>query len=147
MIRPATHSDIPRILELGVLMHQLTAYASRPYDQEKAGQFMASLISGGGVVFLAEIDGVVVGGLAGALGECWFNDERFAYEIAFFLEPKRRSGFTAARLAKAFIAWAELRGAKRVEAGITTGCGVEGIARLYRSLGFQSSHPMFELEI
>lgn len=147
MIRPAHYSDIPRILELGAIMHQVTDYASLPYDQERAGQFMASLIGGAGVVFLAEIGGEVVGGIAGALGENWFNDERFAFEIAFFLDPKRRHGITAMKLIRAFVRWAELRGAKRVEAGITTGRGVEGIARLYRSAGFTSANPMFQLEI
>jgi GNAT superfamily N-acetyltransferase len=147
MIRPATYSDIPRILELGVIMHATTDYSTLNYDQERAGQFMYSLIAGAGVVFLAEVDGVVVGGIAGALGQQWFNDDLYAYEIALFIDPASRSGITAVKLVKAFMAWAKLRGAKHVEAGITTGRGVDGISQFYQSLGFKSEHPMFKMEI
>lgn len=147
MIRPATHSDIPRILELGTIMHATTNYSGLRYDQERAGQFIAGLISGGGVVFLAEIDGVVVGGIAGALGQQWFNDDLYAFEIALFVEPSRRHGLTAIKLLRAFIKWGQLRGAKHIEAGVTTGQGVDGITRLYQSLGFKSEHPMFKMEI
>lgn len=147
MIRPARYSDIPRILELGQIMHQVTDYSTRPFDPEQAGQFMATLIDGAGVIFLAEVDGEVIGGMAGAMGGNWFNDELFAYEIALFVDPKRRNGITAVKLIRAFIRWAEIKGAKRIQAGITTGRGVEGIAKLYRSLGFSSANPMFEMEI
>ena len=147
MIRPATLDDIPRILELGVIMHASTDYASLDYHQERAGQFMADLIGGQGVVFLAEIDGTVVGGMAGAIGQRWFNADLFAYEIALFLDPSRRHGITAAKLVRAFIHWSRAQGAKQIEVGITTGRDVEAITLFYRSLGFKSELPMFKLEI
>lgn len=147
MIRPATHADIPRIIELGTILHQTSSYSSMPFVPAKAAAFMGALIDGLGVVFLAEIDGVVVGGIAGGLIDQWFNDDLVAYDYSFFIEPSRRSGITAIKLIRAFEQWAEIRGAKYVQLGIGTGVNVEGTSRLYESMGMQLFAPLYQKEI
>lgn len=147
MIRPATNDDIPRIIELGHLLHQSSSYAGMEFDPGMAGSFIESLISGLGVVFVAEIDGVVVGGLAGGITEQWFSSELLAFDYSFFIDPKTRSGITATKLVKAFTSWAKLRGAKHVQIGITTGINVEGTSRFYRALGFEDAGLFFNKEL
>lgn len=147
MIRSATNDDIPRLVELAALLHRTSTYAAMEFDGGIVGSFMEQLISGVGVVFVAEIDGVVVGGLAGGITEQWFSSEKIAFDYSFFIDPKSRSGFTATKLARAFINWATTMGAKHVQIGITTGINVEGTSRFYRALGFEDAGIFFNMEL
>lgn len=144
MIRPATPDDIPRLVELGRLLHSTSRYADQAYDDGIAGGFFEQLISGVGVVFVAERDCVVIGGLAGGITEQWFSTELLAFDYSFFIEPGARHGITATRLVNAFTHWAKARGANRVQIGITTGINVEGTARFYRAQGFEDAGLFFE---
>ncbi|CAM4032090.1 GNAT family N-acetyltransferase [Ectopseudomonas alcaliphila] len=147
MIRPATIDDIPRLVELGHLLHQTSRYSSHAYDGDVVGSFMAQLIAGTGVVFVAERDGKVIGALLGGITEQWFSTELLAFEYAFFVEPGARHGIISARLVQALTTWAELRGAKHVQIGVTTGINVEGTAQFYRAHGFQDAGLFFEKAI
>lgn len=147
MIRPATHSDIPRILELGALLHASSSYRDQEFLPEKAGSFIGSLIDGDGVVFVAEIDGEVVGGIAGGLAEQWFSDARTAFDWSVFIDPTRRSGITATKLMSAFEHWAKARGASQIHIGITTNLNADGTARFYRSIGYVDGGQLFVKEI
>jgi L-amino acid N-acyltransferase YncA len=147
MIRPATNDDIPRIIELGRLLHQSSSYAAMEFDEGMAASFIEQLISGVGVVFVAEIDGVVVGGIAGGITEQWFSSELLAFDYSFFIDPKTRSGITATKLVRAFTEWARLKGAKHIQIGITTDINVEGTSRFYRALGFEDAGLFFNKEL
>lgn len=147
MIRVATHADLPRILELGEALHALSSYAPISFDREKVATTMGSLIDGAGVVFLAERDGIVVGGFAGAVSEFWFSTERLAYDYSFFIELSARNGITAMKLLTAFREWARIKGAKHLRLGITTGLHVESTARLYRAFGLVECGPLFQMEV
>lgn len=147
MIRAARHSDIPRIIELGTILHQTTDYAALDFDADKVGNFMSHLIAGAGVVFVSEINGVVVGGMAGGIVDQWFNNDLIAYDYSIFVEPGRRNGVIAMRLVRAFEEWARLKGAKQIHMGIGTGVNVEGTSRLYESLGLKHFGPLFIKEL
>lgn len=148
MIRAAKHSDVPRLIELGTMLHDISSYSSMPFNPEKSAAFLHELINGqNGVVFAVEIDGVIVGGMAGGIVDQWFNDDLIAYDYSIFIEPSRRSGFTAIRLINAFEEWARIKGAKIVQLGIGTKLNVEGTSKLYQSLGFEVFAPLFQKEI
>jgi len=147
MIRPARHDDIPRLVELGTLLHDTSSYARRSLNPEKVTRFLAQLIDGLGVVFVAEVDGEVVGGFAGAVTEQWFSDDLIAYDYSFFIEPSKRQGLIAIKLILAFQEWAKAKGAKEIQMGITTGVHVEGTTKLYRRLGFEYNGPLFRMEV
>lgn len=136
MIRAAVHGDIPRLVELGALMHGESKYRAQTFDRDKVGRLLASLIAGDGVVFVAERGGLVVGGMAGGVAPNWFNDDLLGFEYALFVAPAARHGITAMKLVSAFTNWCALRGAKRLRVGITTGVQVENTAALYRALGY-----------
>lgn len=147
MIRVATPDDIPRIIELGITLHATTSYASQPYVHEKAAAHLRELIAGAGVVFVADIGGEVVGAMAGGIVDQWFNHELVAYDYSIFVEPSHRHGITALRLVRAFVEWARLKGATRVEMGICTGVNVEGVGRLYEHAGFHLAGPLYAQEL
>ncbi len=147
MIRSATHEDIPRLVELGAIMHATTSYSHLPYSPEKTGAFLRSLIDGAGVMFAAEVGGTIVGGMAGAITDQWFNDDLVAFEYCLFVEPSKRQGLVAMRMVLAFQEWARIKGAKEIHMGVTTGPGSARTARLYSRLGFKFRGPLMHMEI
>lgn len=147
MIRPATHDDIPRLVELGAILHATSSYAGTALSPEKVATFLGQLIDGAGVVFAAEVSGQVVGGFAGAVTEQWFNNDLIAYDYTLFVEPGKRQGMVAIKLILAFQEWAKAMGAKEVHMGITTGIRKDSTAKLYRRLGFEYRGPLFFMEL
>lgn len=147
MIRAARHSDIPRIIELGTILHATSSYSSMAFCPDKVAGFMAFLIDGGGVVFVAEVYGVVVGGMAGGVTDQWFSNDLIAYDYSIFVEPGRRNGIIAMRLIRAFEEWARIMGAKQLHMGIGTSVNVEGTTRLYQSLGLNHYGPLLMKEL
>jgi GNAT superfamily N-acetyltransferase len=147
MIRPAKHSDVPRLIELGTLLHATTSYSTMSFCPDKSAVFLHELINGHGVVFVAEVRGEVVGGMAGAVTDQWFSNDLIAYDYSLFVEPSKRNGVIALRLIQAFKEWAKLKGAKQIYMGIGTGVSVEGTTRLYESQGLRNIGPLLMMEI
>lgn len=147
MIRPAKHSDVPRLIELGTLLHATTSYSTMSFCPDKSAGFLHELINGQGVVFVAEVRGEVVGGMAGAVTDQWFSNDLIAYDYSLFVEPSKRNGVIAVRLIQTFKEWAKLKGAKQIYMGIGTGVSVEGTTRLYESQGLRNIGPLLMMEI
>lgn len=147
MIRPATVEDIPRIVELGEMLHQESRYAPISFSKEKVAALMRHLIEVEGVVFVAEVDGEIVGGIAGSVTEFWFSTEKQAFDYSFFLAPEARHGMQAVRLMVAFENWAKLRGVRQIDMGITTDIHVDKSARLYTGMGYKECGKLFVKEI
>jgi len=147
MIRPAKHSDVPRLIELGTLLHATTSYSTMSFCPDKSAAFLHELINGQGVVFVAEVRGEVIGGMAGAVTDQWFSNDLIAYDYSVFVEPSKRNGVIAIRLIQAFKEWAKIKGAKQIYMGIGTGVSVEGTTRLYESQGLRSIGPLLMMEI
>lgn len=147
MIRPAKHSDVPRLIELGTLLHSTTSYSTMNFCPVKSAAFLHELINGQGVVFVAEVRGEVVGGMAGGVIDQWFSNDLIAYDYSLFVDPSKRNGVIAVRLIQTFKEWAKLKGAKQIYMGIGTGVSVEGTTRLYESQGLRNIGPLLMMEI
>jgi len=147
-IRVATLDDLPRILELGELLHQESPrWARLSFNRAKAAHFIAHLIlEPTGVVFVAEHGGLVVGGIAGMATAHWSSDDVVAQEVSFFMAPEARGRMAAVRLICALRAWGEMRGAKWLQAGTSTGLDPERTAGLYEQLGFSRCAIGLEVE-
>lgn len=147
MIRAATHDDVPSLVRLGSLLHDMSSYAGLGYDEDKVGRQCRSLIDGAGAVFVSVFEGEVVGFIGGGVTEHWFSGEKIAFDYSFFVHPEFRHGVTAVRLIKAFEMWASSQGAVQMRMGITTSINVEGTSRLYRALGFEDAGVLFNKEL
>lgn len=136
-IRNATTADVPRLIELGAALHRESPRWSRiPFNPARAAETLTGLIVGAqGVVFVAESNGAVVGGIAGAIQQHWACDALVAHEASFFMAAEHRGGFAACRLICALRAWAEMKGAAWLYVGTSTGVDPEMTARLYERLG------------
>lgn len=145
-IRVAKLEDLPRILDLGEALHHESPRWSRlKFSRDKAGAYITSLIDEpNGVVFLAERDGVIVGGIAGMVAPHWCSDDLLGYEVSLFMDGGARGTMAPARLICALEAWCGLRGALWTTAGTSTGLDPERTAGLYETLGW--SRCMIGLE-
>lgn len=148
-IRDATISDLPRIIELGVMLHKESPRFSRsPFNEGKAADFLAGLIHGDrGFLVVADREGEIIGGMAGMIVSEWFSDEPFAYDVSLFIEPKHRGSILPMRLLLAYKEWARSKGVRRAVGGIGTGINVEKTAALYRRVGMEEIGPILEFII
>lgn len=147
MIRPANIEDIEAILKLGKELHQSSTYSSMEFDSDKVRQLMSGLIEGAGVVFVAVVDGEIVGGIAGGVAEYWFNREIHGFDFSFFISEEKRTGSLAMRLLFALENWCKSRGAVEMRIGITTGINVNGTTRFYNFMGYENTGPLFTKDL
>jgi GNAT superfamily N-acetyltransferase len=117
-VRLAEPADVDRVVAMGLRFANESSYAALygPADAEKVATLTATLAqSAAACVFVAEVDGAVVGLMAGHLYEHpMFADVRMASEVIWWVEPEHRAGRTAVRLLAAFEQWAADHGATHV---------------------------------
>lgn len=95
------------------------------------------LTDSGNVVLVAELDGKVIGGIAGMLTGTWFNPyARVATELAWWMDEGHRGGTAAIRLYRAFEAWAQRAGAEAIVMSDLVIDGETPAARLFEKLGY-----------
>jgi GNAT superfamily N-acetyltransferase len=140
MIRPATHADIPRIVELGALMWaESPRFSAYPFLHERAAETIRNIIDlPAGCLLVAEGPQGIVGGIMAILAPHWACDFVQACDMALFLTPEARGGSTAARLVKAYRDWAMAKGAE-VTMGVSTGIQTERTGQLFQALGAKQS--------
>lgn len=138
MIRPATITDIPRLLVLGEAMHRESPkFSAAAWSAGKVGELLESLIlDPDGLVLVAEVDGELVGGFLGVISEHFFSHDRFAQDFALFVASDRRGAYAGKRLLEGFKAWAQAKGVP-AELGISTMVNVEQTGRLFEACGFE----------
>lgn len=143
MIRAATPDDVPCLVSLGRLLHDISSYAALGYDDDKVARQCLALINGAGALFVSEREGEVIGFIGGGITEHWFSGEKVAFDYSFFVHPDHRHGVTAVRLIAAFERWAKGQGATQIRMGITTAVNVKGTTRLFKALGFEDAGVLF----
>src|SRR5690606_34800541 len=105
------------------------------------------LIKGGGAIFLVEHDEQIIGGFVGRIGGDWFNNTKIAFDDCLYVKPEFRKSRAAHMLIQAFIRWAQLMGASRIQCGTTTGVESNACIRLYKHFGFTEYGTVLDLEL
>jgi len=147
VIRPATLLDVPRIVELGALMHAESRFTMLRFDAEKMARATALLVNApDGLVLVAEREGRVVGGFVGCAEEHFFSRDKFAFDLATYIDPAHRGGYLAAALLRRFVRWARSRGIACINAGIASGINHDVSERLYERLGFVRVGTAYEYQ-
>lgn len=147
MVRPATIEDVPRLVELGAQMHAESPRFSRlSFDADKLGAFLGSAVNAPHMlVLVAERGDEVVGGFVGLVMEHWFSRDLMAVDLALFIDQRKRGGIVASRMVRDYLDWADQKGAKLVQIGITTGVQQLQTERLYEALGLARCGSIYEV--
>ena len=83
----------------------------------------------------------------GRVGGDWFNGSKIAFDDVLYVKPEFRKTRAAYMLIQAFIRWAQLMGASRIQCGTTTGVESAGCVRLYKHFGFAAYGTVLDLEL
>lgn len=144
-LRMATIDDLPALAVLGHEMHANSSYAPMDYDPERLKETIADLINKSQFVVVAEgTNGEVIGAMLGVTAQSLFGRDMVANDIALFVAGGSRGGMAAVKMAKAFVTWAKLAGAKQIRPGVST--GDERAEKLYERMGFTRCGACFVME-
>ena len=141
MIRPANADDIPRLVDLGAVMHcESPRFRDFAYQPARVASMLEWLMgSPQGLVLVADqqFEGVIGGLMAMAMPH-YACELVQASDLAFFVHPDYRGGTAALRLVDGYRAWAHSIGAEP-SIGVNTGVQPERTARLLAALGAEQT--------
>lgn len=148
MIRKATERDIPEIVELGISFHDEIDFSwFSPVNVEDWTTTVRNMVAEG-IVFVAEIDGNVIGIICGLLLPCYFNYQRLiAQEIVLYIGADHRHGSVGRKLIRAFEAEAKALGAHVTVVGAKTKFRIDKISDVYARLGFNEMERTYAKEM
>lgn len=156
-LRNAVLEDVAEMVELGRAMHnESPRFQGADYDTDKVFDLVSGMIEGpNGFVAVVEspvmIDSSeqvnkhsiekkqIIGLMLGFVAEDYFGKSLTACDLALYVIPSHRCGFTAVRLVKAYQEWAKEKGARLTQLGISTGVNPGETKDLYNKLGFQDA--------
>jgi GNAT superfamily N-acetyltransferase len=141
MIRPAHLDDIPRMVDLGAVMHsESPRFRDFAYQPARVGEMMEWLMgSPQGLVLVAEqpLEGVI-GGIMAITMPHYACELVQANDLALFVHPEFRGGSAALRLVRGYLDWARDMGAEP-SIGINTGVQPERTGKLLAALGAEQT--------
>jgi hypothetical protein len=136
MIRRALPYDVPRLVELGALMHaESPRFRGHPYMPERVARTVEQVMTmAAGLVLVAEQPGPgVVGVMVGIAAPHFACDFMQASDLALFVHPEHRGARHVVGLVKGYVEWARSIGAEP-NIGLNTGVEPERTSSLLSAL-------------
>jgi N-acetylglutamate synthase-like GNAT family acetyltransferase len=130
LIRPAKQTDVDTITVLANKMVDNTVFTN--ISKSRIEKILSVPTAVG---FVAE-DKEIVGFICGAFHQQFFTQQKFASDMALYVEPKYRGGSAAFRLVKAFENWAKEKGASHIWLGQSVGQNIDATTKFYERLGY-----------
>lgn len=141
MIRPAHAGDIPRLVDLGAVMHsESPRFRDFAYQRERVVSMIEWLMgSPQGLVLVADqqFEGVI-GGIMAMTMPHYACELVQASDLALFVHPEFRGGSAALRLVRGYLDWARDMGAEP-SIGVNTGVQPERTGKLLAALGAEQT--------
>lgn len=144
--------DVGMLVELSARLFREDAGTRDPstnlnWPREYGHVYFADLVArGDGLCLLAEATRVTVGYLAGYVREpSALRPVSIAELESMYVREDARGLGVGAKLASEFLAWAELRGARR--ASVTAYASNERAIRFYDEMGFQPKNLTLEMDL
>ncbi len=140
--------DLQALISMGAEMHGASSFAAMDFDARHFGMFLVDLIAGPQhVVFLAEVDGEVVGAVLASAVPAMISPQLVACEHAIFVRPEHRRTGAAQALIEAYLGWAREMGVKRVNAGNSAGMDDSRYVRLMQHHGFEKAGSLMYMTV
>ena len=148
MVRQATEQDIEQLTAMARDFIGYSAYGTmiEPSDDDIHAGISAIIRSGG--MFVAEVEGKVVGAIAGAIAPMWFAPSIVcAIELAWWVDPANRMTRIPFRLMAALEGWAKNAGAKFLCMSELVVDGETPIAKMLARMGYINTERSHVKEI
>lgn len=130
---------------MGAAMHAESRYARFAINLKKGEQFFRSLLTKENALVLVDGDPVCAM-FVGYVNAFWWGNDLESHDLLLYVVPERRGGTHAVKLIKAYVAWAEEKGASDIKIGVSTGIEYERTVRLFERMGFRPFSNSCELE-
>jgi len=136
-IRYATVADINSLIEMGKDFLSYSEHGkSVEFDHDQIAQGLCAVLDSG-VIFIAEIDGQIIGGLVGCMSTLWFAPStKIAVEMAWWIKPEHRGNKFSIKLLQEFERWGIKMGAKQIVMSDLVIDGDTPAGRLFEKLGY-----------
>lgn len=121
MIRAATLSDVPKLVQLAQVEHAASRFRERRFDKQVATANMEQAVTG----MLSRVFISPMGFIAGILQPCLFNRYFTAYELCWYAEDG-----AGMRLLNAFCEWA--KSMRATEVVLSNYAGIKDAGRFGR---------------
>lgn len=136
------------MVELGAEMHQESSYKQYSFSRNKTANTLVNLIENRlGIPLVAVRDGVILGGIVGAVSQHYFGLDMVASDLALFITKEERKGRLALKLLNAFITEAIELGADQIALGNSTGVEAERVKAIYERMGFKHVGFVFHMGV
>lgn len=149
MIREANIKDFNKIESMARAFYNESKYGeiyNVDIDEDSLISFTISFIHDSDKVILFDEDGK--GMIWGILVPWFFNTKHMlAQEMAWYVKPEHRNGFTAMRLLKAFEQWAKDKGAKIFVMGSLSELNGDRVGKFYEKNGMKPVESMYGKEL
>ncbi len=140
MIREATQDDVQALIECSRNFHA-ECPEQYTYEEDRVENMLSACIDNPDrVIFVIDVDGLVVGGIIGILTEMWMSGDIIATELAWFVNKEYR-GREALKLLRTYEDWAESRGADLIVVADIN--GVTNLAPLYERRGYTKTETTY----
>jgi GNAT superfamily N-acetyltransferase len=140
--RRAVEGDVADLVALSAAFHAESPVHSRlGFVPEKMGALIMDAIVNPDWLLLVACDdaGAIVGTILLYCLPAFFSYDLEVGDIGFYVLPEHRGGRAALLLMKEAMDWSEMKGAARVQLGVTTGINDDQAARFFGRFGLQRS--------
>lgn len=136
-MRRATHADVPRLVEIGAVMHAESRFNRFALNLKKGEQFFHAVIDNQNSIFL--VDGTPIHAMfIGYVQPFWWGDELESFDLLLFVLPEKRGkGYSAARLVSGYLQIAESMGVSDIKIGVSTEVEAERTCKFFERMGFE----------
>jgi ribosomal protein S18 acetylase RimI-like enzyme len=131
LIRKAKQSDTERLTVLANRMVKNTPFTA--ISKERIEKVLTVPTA---VVFVAESK-EIVGFICGMIHDQFFTQQKFASDLALYVDESHRGSSAALRLIKNFEIWAKENKAEKVWLGQSVGQNIESTTDFYKRLGYK----------
>lgn len=146
MIREATESDIPQLVEMARAMHaESPRYQNKQFDEGVTAQFINILISGSDFcVFVSGIASDLTGMIGCSVSPFFFSFvDKYACDVGFYVKPEHRGGGSALKLIKAYEDWALEKGVLPEDITLGVSCENKKLGELMTKMGYTQSGELY----
>lgn len=143
MIRPATTSDIPEILEMGRRFYGTTSYAGWADFDDGSVQALVEYLIKDGVLLVADIDGRLAGMVGLIVTPFAFNASLLsAHEVVWWVNPESQSAGVGKALLAAIEPACRERGCRSIQM-ICLASSPPQASAIYERHGYVSTESCF----
>jgi len=146
----ATENDIPTIVEFARKFHQVSPFQDSPFSPEMVELFCQTLLTNGinnAILLLSVAEGEPTGMLIASAQEMSFSTDRFAVELAWWVEPEYRNSPAAQRLIEVYEYWAKKVGCTHVMMSSLSIDNQKILDRWYSRRGYRPTENHYTKEL